>query len=314
LEWFATVRFATLPSYDDGELGTLVRQAEPFTKDQLDIVKKELRELAGQVPLTFVSQMTLTPGEMSPDGAATQFQAQVLRTIGVPLAEIETSKQYGDPSRVMASILINIEYFNQAMWHHYYDTTPSQKRLFQFSLAAIILHELEYVWMGTCHPHTRFHGETLVLPSDVIPEAGWSWEQHVLGGRVHDHDLKGCVMDATTFASLFRTPRHKLSSLVPAAWVSRWFLKATWDNFAQLHASGALLPPTPDRDVSFVNTYRYCSTHQNVLCYYYVDGELASPGCCKLESCGATEPGIDTRWPADPKEFKTLLLSLLKRY
>jgi hypothetical protein len=80
-----------------------------------------------------------------------------------------------------------------------------------------------------------------------------------------------------------------------------------------VHASGALLAPTPDRTVTHAHVARYCATTQLVRYLLYIHGKLDSTPCCTSETCGAHEPGNKTRWPADPKELRALLLRLQER-
>jgi hypothetical protein len=62
-----------------------------------------------------------------------------------------------------------------------------------------------------------------------------------------------------------------------------------------------------------VHVARYCATTQIVRYLLYIHGKLDSTPCCTSETCGAHEPGNNTRWPADPKELRALLLRLQER-
>lgn len=301
LEWFAHNRFAKLIPADGP--GMLIRHAEPMTKDKLALVKTEIEQLAGRVPIPFASRIEVYDlTARDPDACATYDQNQALWIIKATVAEKIRYNQCGNHFRPM--IFVNIKYFHKAMQLHYSDTTPAEKRCFQLHFAIMLLHEFAHIWTGIYHPSVRdYSGEPFICPTDSFPEAGFSWEQQLLGAQLCCMNER--VLIATAFASQYVAPRHKISSLVPMSYVNKWFLASTWDDFAHLHSSGALLCPSPDRDSSNVYVGRYCATTNSLPSHCYVNGRIDSEACCTAEACNISFPY------EDPVAFRAQLLQVL---
>jgi len=299
LEWFAHAKFATLYPTKNAP-GMLIRRAEPLTKDKLAIVKKQIDGLVGHVAISFASRIAVQD-LAAPDyeACATYDQDQVLRIIKATPAE----RAMYNGRDLLPIIFLSTRLFHQAMWHDYSDTTPAQTRSFQLQFATILLHEFAHVWMGLCHPSVPDEGEPFICSSDSFPEAGFSWEQHMFGAQVSAQGSERMLV-ATAFASQFVAPRYNISSIVPVAYVNKWFLHFTWENFARIHTSGALFAPSPDRDTSAVYIGRYCPTSAlNIHCY--MNGVIDSKRCCTVEACNISFPY------EDPTALRTQLLNVL---
>jgi hypothetical protein len=123
LEWFAHVRFARRAI--GGQPGMLFPRAMPISSKDINFVKKELRDLVGEIPISFFSHTR------EHDARCTcVFRYEVLDLLGAPKVEIAQAKQGLWSQRPEPMIFVSSEQFHQAMWHHYYKTSPGQQRNF----------------------------------------------------------------------------------------------------------------------------------------------------------------------------------------
>lgn len=90
---------------------------------------------------------------------------------------------------------------------------------------------------------------------------------------------------------------------LPMAWVKRWFLKSTWDNFSDLRASNELLALSPERQTHMLFLERFCPSRKTMYTRPYLDGWLVEQRCCSNPKCTSEAPGVKYRWPKDPKQL-----------
>jgi hypothetical protein len=302
LEWFAHNKFSTMLPANSGP-AMLIRRANPVIKDKLAIVKKQIDQLVGRVPISFASRIDLCdPNVRDSEACATYDQDEALWIIKATQAKRTMYNQFGNHYRPM--IFINIKYFHEAMRLHYSDAKSAEKRCFHLNFTIVLLHEFAHVWTGICHPSARrTAGEPIICPTDAFPEAGFSWEQWMIGAQVCSMEKRGLI--ATAFASQFVAPRHKIISLVPMSYINKWFLASTWNDFANLHTSGALLAPSPDRNASNVLIGRYCATTESLRFHCYINGRIDSTPCCTSAFCNIRFAH------EDPAKLRATLLEVL---
>jgi len=106
-----------------------------------------------------------------------------------------------------------------------------------------------------------------------LPEMGISWENFVFGASVTSHfgSVNSRFIECTAWDAVYRAdgPTYKLSTIVPDAFVEKWFLKTTWDS-ASLIAEGALKVPSVDRSMSVMVMLRLVDDEKCPI--YYCDG------------------------------------------
>ncbi|KAF2032502.1 hypothetical protein EK21DRAFT_109881 [Setomelanomma holmii] len=296
LYWFAHVRFSLwLPSSNETVLPAMLLQAAgPITKEMLDTVKFELEALAGHVKYTWASfgdERRVLGLAATTVASTTAILKRVPIEEVVPLEEHEGSRFTWRPQ-----IFISVELFHAAMWAQYHNASPITRKTLQLSLARVVLHEFAHTWTAFCHPRTIAHDEPLAFPTDAIAEAGFSWENFIFGACLEEDRPRVGLM-SRTFASKFRSPRHHLYAYVPHAWINKWFLKSTWDNFAHLHERGEMYAPSPERQVSHLITFHFCKKLKKLVKFPLIDGQD--------EGCPACESYMTRRrqWSSNPYDF-----------
>lgn len=89
--------------------------------------------------------------------------------------------------------------------------------------------------------------------------------------------------------------------VLPVAWICRWFLKSTWQNFTDLHSSGTLRGIDTRRPYDRFLAMRFCTYAKRWLRYEYSDGAIVTKSCPdKKFAIHAIRP--DNVWPMVPEE------------
>ncbi|KAF2659103.1 hypothetical protein K491DRAFT_215817 [Lophiostoma macrostomum CBS 122681] len=157
------------------------------------------------------------------------------------LDEAQFPTDHSETGRFLPTIGLDVQFL-----HHLVHSpgTPalshgSNLRL-QFYIAIVLVHELAHViWMMVSWKHSI---EPYFYLNDDMPEAGYSWENHVFGCHVSpypfDRERIGPVC-SSSFDEIAAFPSIYIPQ--PMAWVRMWFLEETWKD---LHAHRAKMQPT----------------------------------------------------------------------
>jgi hypothetical protein len=315
LQWFAHVRFSEETARTDG-VKMLKRPAGSITSEQLSIVKYDLLALTEKLKFTwgsgsyFASIKGLTLCRAS--GVAGLLYSCTYKK---PPSDAARTALLANDDDWYPFVFLHIDFFYRALQYCHHGATRAQLESFQFELATLLVHELAHVWMAFCHPVSSASGpcsEPLACPCDAFPEAGFSWEQSIFGASLHPSQFED-VLFSRTFASHFRAPRHHLTSYVPQAYVSQWFLQSTWTCFGDLHSAGKLFAPSPDRQTSQFQLLRFCKTKKSCVIVIYINGFVAPlQRCCSEPNCGMANPGNSIPWPAQPEELFRVYMDVMQ--
>jgi hypothetical protein len=242
LQWFTYVRFSTFISQENGP--NVLHSSEPILPYMLDKVKVELLAISPRVQFGWMGSSVAC----NSTGVTINTLGQLANLLASD--EVEGTYFEREHSEWLPSILINVSLLHTALQHKHRGATPIAQRILQLALAKLLIHELAHVWFFRCHKFQgQNHLEPTVYPGEAFPQCGFSFETFIFGARLQ-LDGNGEILLVTALASEYRTPRHELCVCVPHAWIHRWFLQATWRNFAELHERGELYAPSTDRQVT----------------------------------------------------------------
>jgi hypothetical protein len=289
LQWFAHVRFSECIQSGAGPK-LLVRQDGPITPAMLHLVKSELEFLAGIVKFSWIGSLKESFGAVT--CPAPMLVAQTLHDSGLPQSAYPAWTKRWSPT-----ILCNVEDLHTAMRR-----------------GRTLAHEMAHVWTGWCFDWACFGVEPLVFPTDEFPESGFSFETFIFGSEINTYSANGIddVLLSTSLGSVRCEPRYTLGVFIRQRWVAQWFLKATWDNFSELHERGALLAPSAEYGVTdhFIIS-RWCCTDQTFYAVVCHQGFLRLP-FCNNPDCVGLEPGTQQSWPSDLREFLDMYFEVIK--
>jgi hypothetical protein len=199
----------------------------------LHIVKSELEFLAGIVKFSWIGSHKESFSAVT--CPAPMLVAQTLHNNGLPQSAYPAWTKRWSPT-----ILCNVEDLHTAMRR---GRTPAERLASQFMFVKTLAHEMAHVWTGWCFDWACFGVEPLVFPTDEFPESGFSFQTFIFGSEINPCSANGIddVLLSTSLASVRCEPRYTLGVFIRQRWVTQWFLKATCDNFSELHERRALL-------------------------------------------------------------------------
>jgi hypothetical protein len=181
--------------------------------------------------------------------------------------------------------------------------TTSLRLRYWFLLAKTLVHEIVHACVRFWQPSARLVDEPLIDADDLLEEAGVAWEKFAPGGRF-SHDICGpliCFEVEHYFDGVNFLP---LTTLVPDAWINRWFDRRTWDAIPVIRET--LHAPIADISSGTFSVARECGGFRIVQLYNgnnkVLTNEERAPGYRK--TLGQAQPfPLSINWKDNPAEL-----------
>lgn len=310
LEWFTHVYHADRIEHPGDVPSLLVPKPGAMTRANLNVVRAELVRLSERLRFGWAD-------DPSSNGLYFHDLQVLARTL---FKEKESSvSRTNDPSSKLytPTICISTKPLMHALRYSQPAANPAAKRVVQFSLANVVLHELAHAWTWFIYRDRCKMDEPIFFPGEAFPEAGHSLENFLWGSLLgtFPHGPNEQALAARSDASIYCDPQHFLAAYVPERWVNQWFLKSTWHNFSILHAQGEMFAPTPAKSVEHCFIQRFCVAYKMWYVHVLVKGLEYQPDrpCCKDSACKACNGlGFATPYPSDPKQFLQVYLEVVE--
>jgi hypothetical protein len=224
LEWFAHVRYARRIRkgfYQNRGLYVLQPLSSPITHSMISSVRQEILSLAGCVKITFMGSSR--PGRSTNSAALcvhTVPELQMLLSLLLHETPSPPSRKASDYAFAPCILLI-ADFFHALLQHRHGKWPHGKLRFLQFNMASTIVHEFAHAWVFYCHPRTSPQWEPLIFPTDLIAEAGVSWENFMVGARIHSICRPEPMMRlvANDMDTLYREPKIAMCGFVRHMWI-----------------------------------------------------------------------------------------------
>ncbi|KAJ4368022.1 hypothetical protein N0V83_006377 [Neocucurbitaria cava] len=298
LKWWIHLRYGQ-PGIEGGRV-CIKDHPDEHIPEATERIKDQLRKVAPQIKIIFLSHEDIqATGECMGDLRSLRVTFKNACNVAVPDLEYNLWD-----STQQITITINEDNYDRVC--------ASCSRQMQLRnhlyLAMTLVHELAHACALIWQPDACFSQESLIQPTDHLPEAGLSWEKFVFGGHIDEHFGPGpplCAEFDHTYPSTTGV-NLPLSAPIPGSYISQWFFKDTWaDTTKRLDQ---LRLPTIRKQTEVYLIDRLVG--KEFTSYLYVNGISQSPPYDKFGSAYCMQSGVkdqDTENPSKTARAKKVI-------